>query len=84
MKILALSSLLFLSGCLLATARSIQKMTPEQIDAYGKVRMQVFGCLQVDGPPGGGAITYMVLPQDTKLDLQFAPNCTLLSGKVTR
>jgi len=82
--ILGLGIMMLLNGCAYLTARQVTQMTPEQIDAFAKIKMNVYGCLQVGGPPIDGGFTYIILPVDAKIDLAFSSSCAILNSKVTK
>lgn len=57
---------LLLSGCMVAAmsgqvARG-HEFTPEQIEAYRKVGVRVYGCVTIGGPPPAGNAVFLLVP----------------------
>jgi len=72
-----------MSGCTaILTAREAREMTPEQIKAYREQQMDVYQCANLSGPPPTGGLTFMLVPKDSKLNLAFGSNCSLLKAEV--
>ena len=71
-------------GCaIMLTPQLAQHMTPEQIKAYKEQNADVYSCLNFGGPPPIGATTFIVVARGSKMDLSFASNCGILTGKVS-
>ena len=76
---------LLLAGCApFLAAKEAKEMTPEQIKAYGEQGFDVIQCLNIAGPPPNGGFTFIIVPKDAKVDVQFASNCSLLKGSVAQ
>ena len=76
-------SLTMIVGCTpFLTAKEAATLTPEQIKAYNEQGLDVYQCLNVSGPPPTGGFTLVLVPKGAKLEVAFASNCNLLTGKV--
>jgi len=65
------------SGILIHQAMKEKDLTPEEIAAYEKVGSKAYKCLTVTGPPPNGASTFVLVPQDAKVNIKFGPGCQL-------
>jgi hypothetical protein len=82
MKYLAIL-VFFLSGCSsILMGSSINhgaNLTPEQIEAYGKVGSAVYTCFQIGGPPPAGNTMVILIPKDKTMAFIFGDNCHLIN-----
>lgn len=84
MKVILAIFALMIGGCApFLAAKEAKDMTPEQIKAYGEQGMDVYQCMNINGPPPNGGVTLLIIPKNAKADIAFSSNCSLLMGKVT-
>lgn len=74
----ALMSLIF-SGCMVAAMGNRVAMgddfTPEQIEAYRKVGVRVYGCINVGGPPPAGNTVFLLVPEGAVYNPIWSDGC---------
>ena len=63
----------FFTGCL--SAREIQGLSVEQIDAYSRTNHRTLACLTVGGPPAVGQGVLMVFPANAAGTITFTADC---------
>ena len=82
-KILLLCSLL--SGCVPGGLwmHDPSNMTPEQLEKYKTMGYRAVRCATVaGGPPIGGRVTSVTVPMDSKAEVTFGPDCTVMGVKL--
>lgn len=81
MRFLIVSASLLLSGCtgmLIGNALNQgQNLTPDQVKAYNDVGQNVYGCLNISGPPPIGGATWLFFPKSETPNVSFLPNCMI-------
>lgn len=81
-----LAVLLFLlPGCALTLLKSAMdkndNLSPEQIEAYNKVGLDVYACFEAGGPPPSGNLVFMLWPKTKDPKVSFGPNCQIVRGQ---
>lgn len=70
---------LILPGCMIAALSNQVAMghefTPEQIDAYRKVGLSVYGCVKVGGPPPSGNAIFILVPEGETYSPVWGDDC---------
>lgn len=85
-SVLALLLLLFsVPGCAFTLLKNAmdknENLSPEQIEAYSKIGLDVYACFEVGGPPPMGNVVFMLWPKTKELKASFGPNCQIVRAQ---
>lgn len=74
--------LILLPGCAFTLLQNAlnknENLSPEQIEAYNKIGLDVYACFEVGGPPPTGNMVFMLWPKLKAFDGGFGPNCQIV------
>lgn len=78
-KGLILLLVFLIQGCMIAAMSNQIAMghqfTPEQVEAYRKVGMKIYGCVKIGGPPPAGNAIFILVPEDGSYNPVWGDDC---------